>query len=72
MELNTFILNPCPRCGNTTLPKIESMFDISMICTNCQVREKAHPDYKKAVDAEHEAIIKENFNFHGIGKPKDL
>ena len=72
MELNTFILDPCPRCGDTKLPKIGSMFDMSMICIRCHVKEKVHPDYQKAVDVEHAAIKRGDYNYHGIGKPKDL
>ena len=38
----------------------------------CQGKEKQHPDYERAREAELAAIRKGNWNFEGIGKPQDL
>jgi hypothetical protein len=48
------------------------MFNTEMICMDCKVAEKKHPDYTKARDAEHAEVCRGNYNFRGIGKPKDL
>jgi len=63
----------CDRCG---LPHngrtIMSKFNTDTICMPCKDKEKAHPDYKKASDAEIEQVRQGNYNFTGIGLPKDL
>jgi len=38
----------------------------------CEDKEKAHPLYQKAVEAESAAVRQGNYNFEGIGKPADL
>lgn len=62
----------CERCGNDTLGYITSMFNTETICFECKDKEKNHPDYQKAVDADNEQIRAGNYNFEGIGKPIDL
>ena len=49
-----------------------SIFNKDRICMVCKEKEKAHPDYQKAVDAELQAVKSGNMNFAGIGKPADL
>lgn len=49
-----------------------SMFNTDRICMECKSKEKAHPAYKDAVEADHAAIRAGNYNFDGIGLPKDL
>jgi len=44
-----------------------SRFNTECICLKCADKEKGHPDYCKAVEAEIEAIRNGNFNFKGIG-----
>jgi hypothetical protein len=43
------------------------MFSTENICLNCSQKERNHPSYQKAVDADNEAIKNGNFNFKGIG-----
>jgi hypothetical protein len=43
-----------------------------MICDDCEDKEKKHPAYAKAVKAELNAVKSGNYNFLGIGKPRDL
>jgi hypothetical protein len=49
-----------------------STFNTELICMPCQTKERAHPEYKRAVDAELSAVRAGNYNFPGTGKPKDL
>lgn len=46
-----------------------SMFSTECICMKCSEEEHRHPDYRKAADAEQEAIRNGNHNFPGIGWP---
>ena len=48
------------------------MFNTEMICPKCKSVESKHPKYEEARDAEVQEIRKGNFNFEGIGLPKDL
>jgi hypothetical protein len=43
-----------------------------MCCPKCIEKERAHPDFQKAREAEHKAIKNEDFNYPGIGLPDDL
>ena len=61
------------RCGRGDAPSlIMSMFDTAMICPDCKDAERAHPDYRKAADAERAALLSGDRNFPGIGRPADL
>jgi hypothetical protein len=63
----------CQRCGNQKpLCVTMSRFNTDMICPDCENKERAHPDYQKAADAELAQVKMGNMNFRGIGKPADL
>jgi len=62
----------CHRCGTATNIHTMSMFNTELICMDCKEKEKEHPKYKDAQDADWEAIREGNRNFPGIGKPEDL
>jgi hypothetical protein len=49
-----------------------SKFNNDIICMACKTKERAHPDYQKASDAEIRAVRQGDYNFPGIGKPADL
>jgi hypothetical protein len=49
-----------------------SYFNTETICDDCEVREKAHPQYAEAKRIENEEVRKGNYNYRGIGKPVDL
>ena len=66
------ISGKCDRCEKKTNMFRMSFFNLDMICESCIVKEKAHKDYKKAVSTEIEEVRKGNYNFKGIGLPKDL
>ena len=68
----SIVMKNCERCNKSTGILIISMFNTEEICLKCKQKEKEHPDYKKAVKADEEAIRRGNYNFKGIGKPNDL
>jgi len=58
----------CDRCGGSLIGgRTMSMFDTATICLACKEKERQHPDYQKALEADHEAIRRGDFNFKGIG-----
>ena len=62
----------CDRCKNTTKSWTMSTFNTEQICMECKDKERKHPKFKEAQDAEHQAVKNGNYNFNGIGKPDDL
>ena len=62
----------CQRCGREALATIMSKFNTQIICMDCKQRERAHPAYKAADEAEVAAVRAGIKNFPGIGKPDDL
>lgn len=43
-----------------------SMFNEDCICIACSEKEKQYKDYDEAVKAEHDEIMKGNYNYKGI------
>ncbi len=62
----------CDRCGNKTTCHQMSFFNTQMCCSRCIERERAHPKYAEAREAEEMALKSGNRNFDGIGLPNDL
>jgi hypothetical protein len=63
-----FTQRNCDRCGNDLKNgRTMSMFNTDCLCFDCMDKEKQHPDYEKARQAEHEAVKRGDFNFKGIG-----
>ena len=59
----------CDRCGGDLKGgRTMSAFNLDCICMDCKAKEKQDKDYDKAVQADIEAIKKENYNFPGIRK----
>ncbi|MGF7184724.1 hypothetical protein GGQ84_000809 [Desulfitispora alkaliphila] len=57
----------CDRCkGSLKGGRIMSMFSEDVLCMSCKDKETKDPEYKKAVEADHEEIKKGNFNYKGI------
>ena len=69
--MNPFPSN-CKRCGAKLGASTMSMFNTQMICMDCSERERKHPKYREANEADINAIKAGNFNFPGIGLPQDL
>lgn len=62
----------CERCGKETTTTMCSMFNTETICMACKERERKHPKYAEAREAERQAVLNGDYNFAGIGKPDDL
>lgn len=62
----------CDRCAADTRSYSMSYFNTDTICPECEAKERAHPKFSEARDAEIAACKRGNFNFPGIGKPSDL
>ena len=62
----------CDRCGGDATTWQMSRFNTQECCMKCIAREKKHPLYRKAQDAELAEVNKGNMNFEGIGLPRDL
>ena len=62
----------CHRCGKASGSHTGSYFNVELICPSCDDRERAHPLFEKAREAETAACLAGDFNFPGIGKPADL
>ena len=57
----------CDRCKRSLKGgRIMSMFSEDVLCMSCKDKETKDPEYKKAVEADHEEIKKGNFNYKGI------
>jgi predicted sulfurtransferase len=73
-ERHFFNTEVCDRCrqpfGNEA--RTMSRFNTDTICMPCKDKERAHPDYKRAEEAELAAVRSGDYNFPGIGKPADL
>lgn len=65
-------MTKCERCGANSWATTCSMFNMQMICWECKTREKEHPQYKAAREAETNAVLSGDYNFPGVGLPKDL
>lgn len=62
----------CERCGNKVGRHTMSFFNTETICLPCSKRERTHPKFPEARQAEETEIAKENYNFPGIGCPDEL
>ena len=62
----------CDRCNKETATWTMSRFNTQQICPHCQERERNHPRYREACEAERAAVLSGDYNFPGIGKPADL
>lgn len=72
MSDDFFKRETCQRCGGSLEDgRIMSVFNTDCICMKCRDAEAKLPSYKKAKDAEIQAVLSGNYNFPGIGYPKD-
>jgi len=65
-------MGTCDRCGVETRTTIMSRFNTETICLNCEEREREHPKYALAKEAELAAVQAGNYNYPGIGCPPEL
>ena len=62
----------CMRCGEETSVTIMSYFNTDILCIECDEKERAHPEFKEARAEEERHVRAGNYNFKGVGAPKDL
>lgn len=68
MRDSFFSKTRCDRCyGLLEGGRMMSMFNEDCLCMKCIQAERKRDDYKDAVEADHEAIERGDFNFKGIG-----
>ncbi len=70
MSEKFFSQQKCDRCGGSLKSgRIMSAFSTECICRSRSEAERKHPDFRKAVATEYEAIRNGNHNFPSIGWP---
>lgn len=63
----------CDRCGGETRGMTTlSFFNTQEICLACDRKERDHPLFETARNADEAACRGGNFNFEGIGLPPEL
>lgn len=62
----------CHRCGKRTLAHSMSYFNRDLCCPECLRKEREHPAYAEAKRVEGEQVLAGNYNYGGVGKPRDL
>jgi hypothetical protein len=62
----------CDRCYEPLLASIMSRFNTDTLCLKCIDKERKHPAYAAAQEAELRAVRAGNYNYAGAGKPADL
>lgn len=63
----------CTRCNQSNKKLLFlSVFNDEQICVSCKEKEEKHPMYKNALEAYNQAEKNEQYNFKGIGLPKEL
>lgn len=65
-------MTECGRCKVETGTQRMSIFNVEMLCIPCKNKERDHPQYELAHEAERAACQRGDYNFPGIGLPKDL
>lgn len=55
----------CDRCGSDE-PLSMSYLNLDMLCSSCKEKEKQHPRYEEAREAELAAIKNGDYNYPGI------
>lgn len=62
----------CDRCGNKNSRHwFISWFNTDMLCPECRVKERKHPDYKRAKDVEFKEVLEGNMNYPRVGLPEN-
>jgi len=62
----------CERCRQPAQVFTGSIFNQQLVCVPCVLKERAHPRFLEAAEAEAAAVRRGEFNFPGIGLPPDL
>lgn len=68
-----FTQKTCDRCGGSLEDgRIMSMLNTDCLCLNCKKKEKQHPQYKEAAEAELAEIRQGNYNYQGLFKEQKI
>jgi hypothetical protein len=62
----------CERCHHPCPVFTGSIFNQQLVCVPCVLKERAHPLFLEAGEAEEAAVRRGDLNFPGIGLPHDL
>lgn len=62
----------CERCGKEMNVHTVSWFNKQVICLDCDKEELKHPQIKYAKAVENQHIKTGDYEFKGVGLPKDL
>ena len=62
----------CERCRQPSQVFTGSIFNQQLVCVPCVLKERAHPRFLEAAEAEEAAVRRGDFNFPGIGLPEDV
>lgn len=65
-------MKTCDRCKKETNTFRMSFFNEDMLCQECLTEESNHPMYQEAKDIERKHVLAGDYNYKGIGLPKDL
>ena len=62
-----FTQTTCDRCGGSLSGgRIMSMLNTDCLCLVCKEKETKQEDYGEAVEAERQAVKREDYHFKGI------
>lgn len=68
-----FTQKTCDRCGGSLEDgRIMSMLNTDCLCLNCKNKEKQHPQYKEAAEAELAEVRQGNYNYQGLLKEQKI
>lgn len=56
----------CTRCGKEDVHLKMSMLNTDICCSDCIAKEKKHPRYLEAVEAEHNEVCNGNYDYPGL------
>lgn len=56
----------CDRCKRTDVSLTMSRLNTDMCCPECLAKEKKHPRYQEALEAEMAEVRKGNYNYPGL------
>lgn len=61
----------CDRCGEESSAFKMSKLNTDTLCMKCIERERTHPRYQEAVEAERQAVLNGDYNYAGLlhGQP---
>ena len=63
----------CHRCGQSLASGWKmSMLNTDYLCGTCIEREKKHPRYREAQEAERQEVLRGNFDYQGLLSDQEI